>query len=197
MLPIEDQLTILNSDTQIIDNTRRLDNGDGTIRLRIGGDLFVDGNECTMIVQAPLNLQGLQAWCQYVRGEWNERKNREEAEAARKEEARRIAEAKETADAATRGGSTVSVENSAEVGEETLEATLRAKIALLDRARSWWQDAATSARTRYTECESQLKRIDREHRVALGLLRTYIEEMKDDSSENSPQDSFELSEDTE
>lgn len=197
MLPIEEQLTILNSDPLILENTRRMEVGDGTIRLRIGGDLFIDGQDCVLVVQGPLEFQKLVAWCNYVREEWNARKNRKEAEEARAADARRARDEREAAAANDRGRSDVPAEAGGEVGEETLEATLRAKIALLDRMRGRWTDEAVAARSRLAEAERQLRRIDREHAVTIGLLRTYMEEMKDDSSENSPQDSFELSEDTE
>lgn len=193
MLPIEEQLTILNSDPQILENTRRMEVGDGTIRLRIGGDLFIDGEDCVLVVQGPLEFQKLVAWCNYVREEWNARKNRKEAEEARAADARRARDEREAAAAFDRGRSDVSVEAGGEVSEETLETTLRSKIALLDRMRGRWTDDAAAARSRLTEAERQLNRIAREHAVTLGLLRTYLEEMKDDPSEDSTKNSPELS----
>lgn len=197
MLPIEEQLTILNSDPQILENTRRLEVGDGTIRLRIGGELFIDGEDCALVVQGPLEFQKLVAWCNYVREEWNARKNRKEAEETRAADARRDHDEREAAASIERGRSDVPAEAGSEVSEETLEATLRSKIALLDRVRNRWTDDAAAARSRLTEAERQISRIAREHAVTLGLLRTYMEEMKDDPSENSPSDRSEFSADTE
>lgn len=197
MLPIEDQLSILNSDPLILENTRRLEVGDGTVRLRITGDLFIDGQECVLVVQGPLEFQKLVAWCNYVREEWNARKNRKEAEEARKAEARRASDERKAAAALDGGGGVGPVEADSEVSEETLENTLRSKIALLDRLRGRWSDDAASARSRLAEAERQIRRIEREHAITLGLLRTYMEEMKDDPSEDSSTNSPELSADTE
>lgn len=193
MLPIEEQLTILNSDPQILENTRRMEVGDGTIRLRIGGDLFIDGQDYVLVVQGPLEFQKLVAWCNYVREEWNPRKNRKEAEEARAAEARRSRDEREAAAALDRGRGDVPAEDDNKISEESLEGTLRSKIALLDRLRGRWTDDATAARSRLAEAERQLSRIAREHAVTLGLLRTYLEEMKDDPSEDSTKNSPELS----
>lgn len=197
MLPIEEQLTILNSDPQILENTKRTNNEDGTVRLRIGGDLFIDGQDCILVTQGPLEFQKLVAWCNYVREEWNARKNRKEAEEARAAEARRSRDEREAAAALDRGRGDVPVEDDNKVSEESLEGTLRSKIALLDRLRGRWTDDAAAARSRLAEAERQLSRIAREHAVTLGLLRTYLEEMKDDPSENRSTNSPELSTDTE
>ena len=196
MLPIEDQLSILNSDPLILENTRRLEIGDGTVRLRITGDLFIDGQECVLVVQGPLEFQKLVAWCNYVREEWNARKNRKEAEEARAADARRASDERAAAAAVHGGGGVGPVETGSEVSEETLENTLRSKIALLDRMRGRWTDDAASARSLLAEAERQLRRIEREHAVTLGLLRTYMEEMKDDPSEDSSSNSPELYADT-
>lgn len=193
MLPIEEQLTILNSDPQILENTRRMEVGDGTIRLRIGGELFIDNEDCVLVVQGPLEFQKLVAWCNYVREEWNARKNRKEAEEARAAEARRSRDERGAAAALDRGRGDVPAEDDNKISEESLEGTLRSKIALLDRLRSRWTDDAAAARSRLTEAERQLSRIAREHAVTLGLLRTYLEEMKDDPSEDSSTNSPELS----
>lgn len=193
MLPIEEQLTILNSDPLILEKTRRAEVGDGTIRLRIGGELFIDNEDCVLVVQGPLEFKKLVAWCNYVREEWNARKNRKEAEEARAAEARRSRDEREAAAALDRGRGAVPAEDDNKISEESLEGTLRSKIALLDRLRGRWTDDAAAARSRLAEAERQLSRIAREHAVTLGLLRTYLEEMKDDPSEDSSTNSPELS----
>ena len=150
-----------------------------------------------LVVQGPLDFQKLVAWCNYVREEWNARKNRKETEETRAAEASRSRNERASAAPDDRGGSDVSAEVDNEISEESLEGTLRSKVALLDRLRSRWTGEAAAARSRLAEAERQLSRIDREQAVTVGLLRTYLEEMKDDPSEDSSTNSPELSADTE
>jgi hypothetical protein len=192
MLSPSDQQDILNNDAKILGMTSKK----GTV-LTLPGDVFPDGQPLSADIGGELNFNAIQSWLSHVRGVWNARQASKEAEETRSAAARRATDQATDADSSDGGGGGVPVEDGSQVSETSLEDTIRAKIAMLDRTRSKWKDSADTAWSRYSYCSDNLKRVEKELEKATWVLHMIEAERDDDTPTDSSQDSIELPEEEE
>src|SRR5688572_16216467 len=137
------------------------------------------------------NVRMLNSWCANVRGEWNARKASKEAAEAQQAAAHRAAKEQQPSPADGRSGGSVPVEDDFEVGETSLEQSLRAKVIELDSSCDRWKNRADSLRDQHADALFQLKRITKERDLAERMVKMYLEAYGNSPTDSSP-DSVEL-----
>lgn len=123
-----EQVRIMQNDHLILDNTKRIRDGD-SVTLELDGEYFPDGRAFRLAVQE-LNVHVFQEWCNTVRGEWNARNQRKEAAAVSKapKPAPVSAESEADGEGGIPGGGVLGGEEAVQAGETGVEEYLQAQV---------------------------------------------------------------------
>jgi hypothetical protein len=154
---------LMASDVKIVDSSLRTTYS-GHPALMFPAEYMPDGIPYIAQVPEKLDPAVLRGWCNSVRGEWNARQGRKEAEAARAAELRQQSADGQDAPADKLGAGGSSTAQGGEAGEEGLEKYLEAEVAR-------WTRAVKDAEGALLEAEESLARRARERDTALTTLR--------------------------
>lgn len=177
-LEISEQLDVIDSDSRLLAATQRQGNS-----LTFPGQYMPDGQPLVGQFEGDMSFAVIQGWCATVRSTWNARKERKEAQETEQAAAHRAAQREQAERSDDGGRSELPVEDDIEVGETSLEGIIRAKIAMLDRARKRRKDEFDSANAQYTAAQQRLLNTEEEYETAVNLLR-----LMNDTREVRPED---------
>jgi hypothetical protein len=161
---------VMSKDVGLLEHhTIREQTSDG-LKLTLKEDIMPDGKPCVAVLQGVTKLDGkvVQTWFNYVRGEYDARENKQEAEAAQRKEASRTGGGGAHTGPVLHGGSSVATEAAVQEREASVEAILQAKIASTSRSITFVEEqiAATMAaldglKKQHVDLETELGRVVR------------------------------------
>ena len=108
--------------------------GGGEVTCTLKPGIMPDDNPCRGLIKAKSKLSAAKTWYDFVRGQYDARTAKQEAEAAQRAETSRTSSGEEDRPAKRHGGSKVTPEEALQASETPVEKLLETKIASLGRS---------------------------------------------------------------